>query len=460
EGDVASYVNTIDLPTQRGLDPDDPAARGRVGECGMSISTTHDYEALLDGVPLEKALVIIIGFDNVIPLLSLYAAYVLDTRKDDLSKTFHICCNLFHHQWFWDSAAFPPRTAMKLQVELIKWFTKNCPRSYPGVIDGYNVAEAGAPPVLEVAFNLANTIELMNHCIKAGLDPDEVASRIWGHPHISMKFYEEIAKFRASRRLWAKIMKERFGCSKPEALTYKAMVAQTGGSELPAIEVHNNIIRCTIMAMAGMLGDVEGMWISSFDEALGIPAEEAAQVAVRTYQILGEETDIPYVTDPFGGSYFMECLTNNIEEEVLKLLKKMDDMGGYLKCWESGWIRGEVERGGNERLRKIDKGEWVKVGLNKYRVEEVSPVRAFRCSEEAEKKAVARVKQYRTDRDQEKTKKALSKVREAAERIEKSWPESCGELFNACVEAARAKATAGEMHRILREVFGYGYYSG
>lgn len=460
DDDTIPFINLIDLPSQRGLDPDDPRARGRVGDCGMSVSTVNDYADLLDGVDLKKALTLIIAFDNIIPQLALHSAYVLDQRKGSLEDTFHMCCNLPYHQWFWDSIGFPPRTAMKLQTEVIKWGIENSPNSFPGFIDGYNVAEAGAPPALEVALNLANIIELMEYCIKAGLKPDDVASRIWAHPHLSTKLYEEIAKIRATRRLWAKIMKERFGCTTPKALAYKTLLGQGAGLDLPGVEIHNNITRVTVMAMAGLMSDVDGMWLPSYDEALGIPREEAAQVAVRTYQILHDETDITKVTDPFGGSYFMESLTNSMEEEIMNILKKMDKMGGYMKCWESGWIRSEVERHGNERLKKVDNGEWLVYGLNKFRVEEASDFEGFRRDPKAEETAINRVKEFRKERDQEKTDEALQEVRVAAERIVNNWPESCGELIDASVKAARAKATGGEIHSIYREVFGYGYFSG
>ena len=457
--DVTPMVLALDLPSSTGLDPDDPRSRGRVGECGASLSTMDDYADLFDGIPLERALTTIIAFGNVIPQVAVHSAYVLEKRKEPLSNTFHTCVNLPYHQWYFDTAGWPPQIAMRLQTEVVKWCLKHSPNSYPINMDGYQIAEAGAPPALEVALGLANIIELMESCKKAGIKPDDVAERVWVHPHLSLKFYEEIAKLRASRRLWARIMKERYGCTSPKALAYKTIVGQSAGVEMPAVEVHNNIIRVTVMAMAGLLADIDGMGLSSFDEGLGTPSEEAAQVAVRTYQVLHFETDITKVTDPFGGSYFMESLTNTMEDEILNILQKMDDMGGYMKCWESGWIRAEIERHANERFGKIDRGEWPVAGLNKYRVEEVSQVEPFRRPPEAEAKAIERVKKYKAERDQEKTRKSLGDLRVAAERIVNHWPESCGELFEASVEAARAKATMGEIHNVFREVFGFGYFS-
>jgi methylmalonyl-CoA mutase N-terminal domain/subunit len=460
EEEATVYVLTCDLPTQRGYDPDEEEARGRVGECGLSISTPKDFEILFEGLPLEKVFTIIIGFDTTLVLTALWAAYVLDIRKESVEKMFHIACNLYHHQWFWDSIAIPPNIAMKLSTEFIKWNIENCPLSFPGIIDGYNVGEAGATPVQEAAFNLSHTIASIEECIKVGLDPDLVASKFYGHPHIGMNLFEEVAKIRAMRRIWAKTMKERFGCKTKEALMYKPFVAQTAGIELTAQEPINNIIRTTVMALTCMFSDIEGAWISSYDEAIGIPTEEAVQVCVRTYQILSEETDIPYVTDPLGGSYYVEWLTNRMEGEILKLLKRIEDMGGYLKCWESGWVRSEVERSAYERLKRLESGEGVKVGVNRYRVEEFPKIPKFEVSKEVEESAIERVRRYRGERDVDRVKDALNRVRDAAFRIEKEWPESCGVLMPALIDAARAGATTGEMHRILREVFGYGYYSG
>ncbi len=458
--ELTVYVLAIDLPTQRGLDPDDPGAAGRVGQCGISISTVWDFVPLYEGLPLEKIFTSLIAFDNVLPVTALYAAYALDMRKEPLEKLFMVCCNFHYHQWAWDTISFPPKTAMKIQVEFIKWVIGHCPLSYPGHAEGYNVAEAGANPVQEIAFNFSATIAIMEECIAAGLYPDDVAPRFTAHPHIGLNFFEEIAKIRVSRRLWAKIMKERFGCKRPESLLYRIFVAQTAGVELTAQEPLNNIIRTTIMALAGMLADVEGCWISSYDEALCTPTEEAVKICVRTYQILSEETDIPKVTDPLGGSYYVEWLTSKMEEEVEKILKQMEEMGGYLKCWESGWIRKEVEKSAYRRFKDLKSGEKVKVGMNKYRTKDSSNYEPYRPSPGAEEKAVLRIKKYREERDDGRTSNALLEVKKAASNLDSDWPNSCGILMPALVDAARAGATAGEMHRILRDVFGYGYFSG
>ena len=460
KGDQVTAIIAMDLPSQRGLDPDDPGAEGKVGECGVSISTINDIADYFDGLPLEKVYTTLIAFDSTLPVTALLAAYVLDRRKESLDKIFHVACNLHHHQWFWDCIAFPPQVALKLSTEFIKWHIENTPTSFPVMTDGYNVGEAGAPPAMEVAFNLAHSIETVKECRKVGLDPDAVVARFYAHPHVSLNFFEEIAKIRATRKIWAKIFKEQFNCKSQEALTYKVFVAQTAGNELTAQEVHNNIIRLTIMAMAGMLADVEGMWVSSYDEAIGIPTEEAVKVCVRTYQILQEETDIPHVTDPLGGSYYIEWLTAKMEAEIYKILDQIEKLGGYLKCWESGWLRGQVEVEAAKRFRKFQTCEKVKVGVNKYQIDQVSEAETYRRPPEVEEKAVQRIKEYREKRDNSRVESCLKKLHEATMSVDREWPNSCGALMPILVEAARSGATLGEMHRILRDVFGFGYFSG
>jgi methylmalonyl-CoA mutase N-terminal domain/subunit len=460
EADMTVYILTMDLPTQRGLDPDDPAARGKVGECGISMSNLDVFKVLYENLSLEQVFTILIGFDSGMILTALYAAYAQKMRNEPFEKLFFVSCNYFHHQWCWDSAGFPPSAAMKLCTEYSSWVIKNCPLSMHSPMDGYNVGEAGANPAQEVAFNMAHSIALVEELQKVGIDPNDAAGRFMGHPHLSLNFFEEIAKIRATRRLWARIFKERFGCNRPEALHYNTFTAQTGGIESMAQEPLNNIIRTTIMSLAAMMADIDGCWITSYDEALGIPTAEAVQVAVRTYQILSEETDIPYVTDPLGGSYYVEALTVRMEEEILRILKEMDRLGGYMKCWESGWIRSQVNNSARERLKKIERGEKVKVGTNKYRVEDTPKMHAYRRPIEAEDAAIEEIKKYRANRDSRKTEQALKEVRKAAKAIDKDWPNSCGSLMPALVEAGKAGATLGEMHSILRDVFNYGYYAG
>ena len=453
-------VIAMDLPTLKGLDPDEPEARGRVGHGGVSISTIDDIGVIMEGLPLDKTCVIWNAFDGTLPIHALYFAYALDIRREPLERLFMAIPNNISNQWAHDWAGFPHKTAIKLEIELIKFIINNCPTSLHTVIEGYETAEAGATPVQEVAVMLAYAIYLMEECIKAGLDPDAVAPGLWAHHHLSLNIFEEIAKLRAARKLWARIFKERFGCNKPESIKYKIIAAETAGIELTALEPLNNIIRLTIMTLAGILGGVEGIFTAAYDEALGIPTEESAQVAVRTQQILAEETDLCWVTDPLGGSYYIEWLTKRIEEEVVNLLGKIEEMGGFLRACESGWIRREIARSANERQEKIKQGEKVIIGVNKYRIEQRPKIKGFRVPLEVEERIRERLGRYKRDRDNSKIKSSLGQIKEAAEKIEKEWPESCGSLMPVLIEASRAGCTLGEMHGVLREVFGYGFYSG
>ncbi|MFH2045120.1 MAG: methylmalonyl-CoA mutase family protein [Pseudomonadota bacterium] len=461
QGGLVTAVMTLDLPTQRGLDPDHPAAKGKVGECGCSFSTIDDFAEYFDGLDITKLFTALLAIDNALPINALFAAYILDRRKENLADMWNLPCNLFHHQQFWDAAGYPPKTALKMSTELIKWHADNMPLACPGAFDGYNLGESGATPAMEVAFAMAHTIAAVEECQKVGLDPNDVVAKYLGHPHVSQNFFEEVAKLRATRRLWAKIFAQRFGVTNPDALRHKIIIAQTAGNELTAQEIYNNIIRVTVMTMAGMMADIEGMWVVSYDEAISIPTEEAVKVCVRTYQILQEETDLPHVTDPLGGSYYVEWLTNQMEQEILKIMDQMDQMGGYLKCWESGWIRGQVQEAAAKRFDKIQSGELVKVGVNKYRVEEANPEpNIYRRPIEIEEKAIERIKKYKANRDNEKVKAALENVKIAAIKVDKEWPSSGGVLMPALVEAARAGATAGEMSKVMQENLGYGYFSG
>lgn len=451
----APFTLLIDLPTQRGYDADEPAARGRVGCDGVSISTMRDLDLLFHGVPLDQVETIFISPD---PSMAMLAHYIVYAERQGLpqQKLRLKACNLLYRQYFWDTISFPPQSATKLIVELIKYCTEYMPLVQCQSITGYNPGEAGANAFQEVAFTLAVAIAITEECIKVGLDPDDFVPRFYGHDHLSLDLWENVAKFRARRRLWAKIFKERFGCKKPESLCFKTW-PQTAGSELTAQEPLNNIIRVTLMALAGVLAGVDGIWTASYDEALSIPSEEAAQIAVRTQQILYHETNIPHVSDPLGGSYYMEWLTSRIEEEATKLIGKIDELGGFVKCWEEGWFKQEIQRTANERRRRIDSGEKVVVGVNKYRLSEEGPeFRAFR-NPEIEEEAIARVRKFRTERDNDKTGAALTKLEAAAQSLTHDWPGSCGCLMPEIIDSVRADATLGEIMRVLREVYGYGY---
>lgn len=450
----------FDLPTLKGFEPDEPECRGRVGQGGISISTVEDVGFMMDGLPLDKTWVIWNAFDASMPMHALYFVYAMDVRKVPLEKILVEAANNVCNQWAHDWIGFPPKTTIKLEVELLKFIVKNCPLSYHTGNEGYESGEAGATAIQAVAFMLAHAICVTEECIKVGLDPDEVVAHFVNHHYVGLNFFEDIAKIRATRGLWAKIFKERFGCKNPESLKHRVDIAETAGHELTALEPLNNIVRLTIGTLAGILAGVEGLFTAAYDEAVGIPTAESAQLAVRTQQILAQETDVCKVNDPLGGSYYIEWLTKRIEEEISNLLKRMDEKGGFIKCQESGWIRAEIARSANERQRAMQNGEKVIIGVNKYKVEDEAKLSGFRLPPEVEEGIKAKVRKYKEGRDKNKIRMALADVREAALKIEKEWPESCGVLMPALMDATRAGCTLGEMHKVLREVFGYGFYSG
>jgi methylmalonyl-CoA mutase N-terminal domain/subunit len=450
-----AFTLLLDLPSQCGYDPDAREASGRIGECGVSISNMWDLKELFDGRKIENTEVIFITPDASLSFIAQYVAYA-ENRGIPPEKLRLKSCNLFYHQWYWDTAAFPPQYALRNGPELIKFLHKNIPMAELQSITGYNPGEAGATPVMEVAFTVATAIAIVEECVKAGIKPDDILPRFYAHDHLSMNLFETVAKFRAKRRMWAKIFKEKFGCQNPASLVLRNY-PQTAGSLLPAQEPENNIIRATLMTLAGVLAGVDGIWTASYDEALNIPSEQAVKLALRTHQILFHETGIPAVTDPLGGSYYVESLTNEIEEGAQALLEEVDRRGGYIRCWEDGWFRRRLAEEANKTQEAIESGRKIIVGVNKYAVEKEVSNAMFRVDPKSEEKAIKRVKAFRAQRDAARLEKALGKVQEAAIAIRDDWPDSCGQLMPALIDAFRAQATIGETHGILKEVWGYGY---
>jgi methylmalonyl-CoA mutase N-terminal domain/subunit len=460
EGEELPIIRAAtDLPSERGYDPDEPEARGRVGGCGFSLSTMGDMKLLLDGTPLDRTWVLFVLMNASLVGNALYVAYA-ETRGYSTDQLLLRGHNVLYHCCQEDVISFPPEYAKRLMTENIYYIIKHMPKSSHTSFSAYDTGEMGATGVQQVAFTFALAIDLMKEGIKVGLDPNDLASGFYHHSWVGLDLFEEVAKIRCQRRLWAKIMKERFGCKSPSAVQCRGIFPFTAGSLHTAQEPLNNIIRVTIMALAAVLSGAEGLHTTSYDEDLGIPTEEAVRIAIRTQQILYHETSLPYVTDPLGGSYYVEWLTNKFEEEAVKYLDEIERQGGFFKCWENGFIRSEIERTINERQHKISHGEIVVVGQNKYRLppEQQPEIAAFpEHDPEFEKEAIARVREWRSQRDNERTNAALAKVRDAAKAIVEDWPRSCGILMPSMISAFKDNATLGEVHRILREVFGYAY---
>jgi methylmalonyl-CoA mutase N-terminal domain/subunit len=456
-GDEFPKFNILtDLPHQRGYDADDIEARGRVGDCGLSLSTVEDLDLLFGDLPLDKLQVTFITFDPTLTLTAMYTVYA-QQRGHDISQLRMQTPHILYGQWNWDTIAFPPENALKMMVENINFRIKNIPLALHTSISGYNMVQCGATPVQEVAFTIAVGMAIMDECCKVGLDPNKVASRFWYHAHLGMDIFEEVSKIRAWRKLWAKIMKERYGCTDPRALSI-FVNSMTGGLSCPAQEPLNNIIRLTILTLAGVLAGSDGIWTASYDEALAIPTKESAQLAVRTQQILCHETNIPTVADPLGGSYYVESLTAEIEKRASELIGQIEGLGGAFKCWSTGWFRKELERSANEWQAKLNSGEKVVVGVNKYRLEkDTQKVNVFKHDPKYEQESVDRVKRFKANRDHRKVEQALEGLRDATEKFLLEWPASCGTLMPNLIKAVEAKATLGEIQAVLKQKCGYQY---
>jgi methylmalonyl-CoA mutase N-terminal domain/subunit len=456
--ELAPAMVMVDVPTAHGFDPDAPEARGRVGACGFSLSNKEDLKPLFDGVPLDKVQVTFTSLNATLAAIALYVAYARERGYSPEQLNMR-GSNLLYSCCMSDYANFPPQYVLRLMTECIHYFAKYMPRCEHTSLQGHNIGEVGATGVQEIALMLQLAIELAEEGVRVGLDPDDVMPGFYLGPASYLDFFEQIAKIRVLRKLWASICKERLGCKKTESLKCRIR-AQSAGSMYSAQEPYNNIIRGTITTLAGILAGAENIYTTPFDEPLCITTEESQRLAIRTQQIIYHETNIPHVTDPLAGSYYVEWLCHSFEGEVLKYLQEMQGRGGFFKCWETGWIRNELEKVANERQRKIDSGDVVIVGQNKYRLpdEQQPEIELPEFNPEVEQERIAQVEEFRRKRDQGKVTSALAKVREAVELFRDDWPRSCGVLMPAMIDAFEAGATLGEVHHgTLQQVLGYGY---
>ncbi len=454
EGYFGGGVHNIvsDLASNAGYDPDDPHAEGWVGQGGVAIYTVEDMERLIHDLPLDKTNFVWNIQDASIAMLALYivVAEKMGFPKEKLRGN---SMNSLYRRWCWDCIGFPPESAFKLMVELIAYCTRKMPQWNTINISGYCMEESGGSPVHEAAFVMATSIALTEKCMQAGLNPDDFLPRFGFHIAQGNDFLENIAKLRAIRRMWAKINKDRFGCSNPRAMQARIFV-QTAGSSLTAQQPLNNIVRAAFQTLGAILGGANAVQTDSYDEALSIPTEEAAVLALRTQQIVRHETNVPNVSDPLAGSYYLEWLTNRIDSEAFDLIQKIDDMGGYIKCWNNGWLSGELRKSAYEWREKVNSGVETVVGVNKYVTEEMQKVPVFSVDESIGKIAAERVVKYRNQRDSAKTKSALEDLRQAAIKVDQGTGGE-GYLMPALMDAFRAEATLGEAMEVIKEVFGF-----
>ena len=449
--DREAYNFIFDMPTSMGYDPDHPGSGGSIGDCGISVCKASDYEILLAGKDLERTTVSMVLNAGSPGMLGLYLA-AAKRRGFAFNK---LGGNITNYIWdfFGHSGGtnFSPRGSYRLIADIAAYCAEHVPLWNTLTISEHNICEAGATNVQAVAYSIAAIVAVNEECVKLGIDPDTVVPRFGFHVRYGENFFEEIAKTRALRRVYAKINRERFGCTRSGSLQAR-IHAQTAGSLLTAKQPLNNLVRNAYGALAAVLGGVNGMTINAYDEALGLPTEEAVTLSLRTSQIIAEETGAVHVSDPLGGSYYVEALTDEIERRVFEIIADIDDRGGLIACIESGWIKQQVSAAAYEWRQEIESGARTMVGVNKYTNDEPEQFAVFQPDPEAARMAIADVERHRRERDNVGCAAALNSLKRAA--LEVSEGRSIGSVTAMLVAAADADATLGEMQTVLHDVFG------
>jgi len=435
----------FDLPTQLGYDSDDPRALGEVGRTGVAIDSLADMETLLAGIPLGEvstsmtinapASLLLLLYELVGEQQGVAASELRGTVQNDILKEYVARGNYI----------FPPKPSMRLTTDLFAYCAERIPKWNTISISGYHIREAGSTAVQELAFTLANGIAYCRAAVDAGLSPDEFGERLSFFFNAHNDFFVEVAKFRAARRLWARIMKERFGATNPKAMALR-FHAQTGGSTLTAQQPENNIVRVAIQALAAVCGGAQSLHTNAFDEALALPTEHSAKLALRTQQVLAAEGGVLDTADPFGGSYFIEALTDELEARAWELIERVDELGGAVEAIERGFVQDEIEQSAFEWQRDVERGERVIVGVNRYREDDQQRVELLKIDPDAERRQLERTARVRAGRNAAEAERALAAVREGA----------VGEsnLLPPMREALRAYCTVGEICEALRAEWG------
>jgi len=434
----------FDLPTLMGRDPDHALSLGEVGKCGVAVTSLEDMEVLFAGIPLDR---VSTSMTINSPAAMMLAFYILVAEKqgvprEALSGT--VQADILKEFIAQKEYIFPPRPSMRLVVDMIRYCTEHMPRWNSISISGYHIREAGSTAAQELAFTLRDGIEYVQWCVDAGMDVDSFAPRLSFFFNSHSDFFEEIAKFRAARRIWARTMKDRFGAKNPRSLMLR-FHTQTAGVSLTAQQPYNNVVRTALQALAGVLGGTQSLHTNSLDEALALPTEEAVTIALRTQQVIAHESGVVNTADPLGGSYFVEQLTDQIEAEALDYFRRIDAMGGMVPAVERGFPQREIQEAAFQFQRAVERKEKVIVGVNEYVMEE-KPISTLYIDESVAEAQMARVENLKARRDPGRVAGALDALKEAARGTEN--------LMYPILEASRAYATLGEMCDALREVFG------
>jgi methylmalonyl-CoA mutase N-terminal domain/subunit len=435
----------FDLPTQIGMDSDHVLARGEVGKVGVAIDSLQDMETLFDAIPLEKVSTSMTINSTAAILLCLYVA-VAKKQGANLAKLSGTVQNDILKEYIARGTyIYPVRPAMRIVTDIFGWCRSSLPKWNTISISGYHIREAGSTAIQEVAFTLADAIAYVQAALDAGLDIDDFAPQLSFFFNAHSDLLEEIAKYRAARRLWARIMRERFQARDARSLLLR-FHAQTAGSSLTAQQPENNIVRVAIQALAAVLGGCQSLHTNSMDEALALPTEDAALIALRTQQVIAHETGVANTSDPVAGSYAIEHLTNEIESGATAYIEKIDSLGGMLRAIESGFVQGEIQKAAYEYQRAVEAKEQIVVGVNEFVAEEERGIPTLRIDPQIEQEQVRRVQALRAKRDGGKTRAALGELQRRASTTENLLP--------AILTAVEAYATVGEVSDTLRSVFG------
>ena len=435
----------FDMPTLYGYDTDDPRAAGEFGTCGVAISTMADMEILFDGINLED---VTTSMTINSPAAIIWAMFIAVAEKQgaDLTKVGGTLQNDILKEYIAQNEyIFPPSPSMRLVVDTVEFATKHMPRWNPISISGYHIREAGSNAVQELAFTLADGFEYVRHCVARGLDIDDFVPRLSFFFNVHNNFFEEIAKFRAARRIWAREMKETFNAENPRS-TWLRFHAQTSGASLTAQQPENNVARVSLQALAAVLGGCQSLHTNGKDEAWALPSEDAALLALRTQQIIAHETGVTDTVDPLGGSYFVESMTNQIEAAAYEYFRRIDDVGGVMTALETGFLQREIADASYLYQMEEDRKERITVGVNEHCTDDALEIPLLRVDREGEKRQVDRLNEIRRARDNQDVAEKLLALEQAAKGTDNLMP--------LMIEAAKAYATVGEMMDVLRGVFG------
>ena len=445
EGETGLSI-AFDYPTIMGYDSDHRMGEGEVGICGVAVASLRDMEVLLDGIPLDKVTTSMTINGPAAMLLAMYVA-VGDKQGVPREKLGGTTQNDNLKEYFAQKLCiYPPKPAVKLTTDIIEYCARHLPRWNPISISGYHIREAGANAVQELAFTIYDGISYVESTMERGLKVDDFAHRLSFFFASHNDFFEEAAKFRAARRIWAKLMKERFHTKNPRSM-WMRMHVQTSGCTLTAQQPLNNITRTTIQALAAVLGGTQSLHTNSFDEALALPSEEAVRVALRTQQIIANESGSTHTIDPLAGSYYIEALTNEMEEKTFEYIRKVDEMGGAIAAIEKGFFQKEIADSAYRYQREVDEMKRTIVGVNDYKIEkEENPIKLLRIDPKVEKEQLASHQKLKRKRDKKKVENILDKLRRSTEKDENLMP--------VIIESVKAYATLGEICEVLRQVYG------